>query len=145
MAENTAPNDGGPAFPQIDSFTDPLRRGMSLRDWFAGQALAGLLAQHMPRDEKRGHEPVYRSAYINDDPGLGDEHNLAEDAYIIADAMLEARTGESSAEDRNVQAAIERQEVWASREAERRKRHPGNYGGASDDAPDDDTTTPPAH
>lgn len=49
-------NDGGPAFPQTDlsnygigpgTSPDGARYevyGMSLRDWFAGQALAGLLA-----------------------------------------------------------------------------------------------------
>lgn len=33
--------DGGPAFPG-DSFASQHNHGMSLRDWFAGQALAGL-------------------------------------------------------------------------------------------------------
>jgi hypothetical protein len=36
----TQPNDGGPAFPS-DRFGE---LGMSLRDWFAGQALAGIMA-----------------------------------------------------------------------------------------------------
>ena len=36
----TKPNDGGPAFPS-DRFGE---LGMSLRDWFAGQALAGIMA-----------------------------------------------------------------------------------------------------
>jgi hypothetical protein len=51
-----------------------LHRGMTLRDWFAGQALAGLCAQ---RD------------------GTGDLSWLRKDAvteaYSIADAMLQAR------------------------------------------------------
>ena len=39
------PDDGGPAFPHSSS---PMRGdltewGMTLRDWFAGQALAGML------------------------------------------------------------------------------------------------------
>lgn len=41
-------NDGGPAFPEPplehDHYWHPGTQGMSLRDWFAGQALAGLLA-----------------------------------------------------------------------------------------------------
>lgn len=42
-------NDGGYAFPQPDSdqsgwTSDDHPRGMSLRDWFAGMALAGLSA-----------------------------------------------------------------------------------------------------
>jgi hypothetical protein len=38
-------NDGGPAFPQAEVDQSwPQAPGMSLRDWFAGQALAGLCA-----------------------------------------------------------------------------------------------------
>lgn len=40
----SAPNDGGPAFPVQGSPKYGDRNGMSLRDWFAGQALAGILA-----------------------------------------------------------------------------------------------------
>lgn len=47
-------NDGGPAFPRPHSFNDPHQYsgfsfepqdGMSLRDWFAEQALAGAFAE----------------------------------------------------------------------------------------------------
>lgn len=81
--------DGGPAFPftyTTDSdtystmpngqvvppgFTVELG-GMSLRDWFAGQALSGMSASpNCPKDF--------------------DEHHLARSAYEIADAMLAAR------------------------------------------------------
>ena len=53
--------DGGPAFPQWDghAFTgDPqqLQGGMSLRDWFAGMALQGLLAMCVERGLKDGDE-----------------------------------------------------------------------------------------
>ena len=37
-------NDGGPAFPHVgnpQSGFDYIAMGMTLRDWFAGQALAG--------------------------------------------------------------------------------------------------------
>ena len=45
-------NDGGPAFPHLDLYagagnsqpTPTQYNGMSLRDWFAGQALAGMIA-----------------------------------------------------------------------------------------------------
>ena len=43
-------NDGGPAFPSkftTDEHGTPVTawvKGMSLRDWFAGQALVGMLA-----------------------------------------------------------------------------------------------------
>jgi len=69
-------NDGGPAFP-IDpehgvSHKGEIYRatmGMTLRDWFAGQALAGLLAGTLP-------------------PAIP---MMADDAYKQADAMLAAR------------------------------------------------------
>jgi hypothetical protein len=71
-------NDGGPAFPMNASTGDPrdgvyCQNGMSLRDWFAGQALAGLLS-----------EPKYT-------PEM--PHRYAKASYIMADAMLKARGG----------------------------------------------------
>jgi len=36
-------NDGGPAFPCVDA-RGFVSTGMTLRDWFAGQALAGIMA-----------------------------------------------------------------------------------------------------
>lgn len=59
-------NDGGHAFPQLNS------TGMTLRDWFAGQVLAGGLCKHGEPYDGRG---------------------AAQDAYIIADWMIEARKG----------------------------------------------------
>ena len=74
----SVPHDGGPAFPGEEarpslggSFRIP-RSGMSLRDYFAGQALAGLLASS---------------------PGLIDDRVMAFNAYAIADAMIAARDG----------------------------------------------------
>ena len=67
-------NDGGPAFPAIpgDKVQGPCCYwgGMSLRDWFAGQALVGLV----PFD-------------------LGDEKTVTY-AYMIANAMLAEREKE---------------------------------------------------
>ena len=74
MSDNI--KDGGPAFPVVRMPLDPdtilNRPGMSLRDWFAGQALAGI----MPSDGRPD----------------GDV-NKAQWAYEIADAMLKAREG----------------------------------------------------
>jgi hypothetical protein len=62
-------NDGGPAFPvptHNDGNGNPvLRAGMTLRDWFAGQALVGLIGVMEANDEQ-----------------------LATAAYEIADAMM---------------------------------------------------------
>jgi hypothetical protein len=66
----TTNKDGGPAFPQGDDGS--WGTGMTLRDWFAGQALAGLLACGEAHDEHT--DSVTAGA-----------------AYKMADAMLTAR------------------------------------------------------
>jgi uncharacterized protein YodC (DUF2158 family) len=58
--------DGGPAFPH-QGYS---HQGLSIRDWFAGQALAGLIVVH---------------------PQVNGLDALAVDAYRIADAMLAER------------------------------------------------------
>jgi uncharacterized protein YodC (DUF2158 family) len=61
--------DGGPAFP----FPEISHGGMSLRDWFAGQVIAGMFAGRAT--------------------GAGNSRKeWAEGAYRMADAMLAART-----------------------------------------------------
>jgi len=71
-------NDGGPALPTADAYHPSGqiaygRKGMSLRDWFAGQALSGLLAGRGNNGDKAP--------------------NWANGSYAIADAMLKARGG----------------------------------------------------
>ena len=69
--------DGGQAFPMAGStdlnwnHTYP-EYGLTVRDWFAGQALAGLYAS--------GPYDCY-------------QHGMAHDAYLAADAMIAARKG----------------------------------------------------
>ena len=75
-------NDGGPAFPRtlvkVAGGNDPFSRseatayGMSLRDYFAGQALGRSL-------RKRGDSGV-------------DYEELARRAYALADAMIAERS-----------------------------------------------------
>lgn len=70
--------DGGPAFPQgFDG--GPYDGGMSLRDWFAGMAMQGIMAAQEPE------------SFFYESPD--DEHAswVAPTAFIIADAMLAAR------------------------------------------------------
>ena len=50
--------------------------GMTLRDYFAAKAMQGMLANHHP----------YQAS---------DEKMFARDAYVVADAMLEARDAET--------------------------------------------------
>ncbi len=78
-------NDGGCAFPRPASIgnnyatgeagvvVDP-QTGMSLRDWFAGMALQGLLSFSPPQCETQLRAK-----------------EASKDAYRLADAMLEAR------------------------------------------------------
>ena len=66
---NNPINDGGPAFPITENGLQGYN-GMTLRDWFAGQALAGLLSLARPD-----------ASIIND----------AYTSYSFADAMLAAR------------------------------------------------------
>ncbi len=81
-------NDGGPAFPGGESYElvdlygnkaryskAPLKSGMTLRDYFAGQALAGWLASFTPDEPAK---PKVCAAL----------------AYAMADAMIAAKGGE---------------------------------------------------
>lgn len=60
-----------PAFP-VTSCAEHQFTGMTLRDYFAGKALNGMLANQHP--------------YVQ-----SDEHMFARDSYKLADAMLKAR------------------------------------------------------
>ncbi|WP_386681906.1 hypothetical protein [Loktanella sp. R86503] len=79
----TKPDDGGPAYPQHDlsqygmgpSYRGEFHtvEGMSLRDYFAGQAIQGFCA-----------DPSSHQVF-------GDATDAAENAYMVADAMIAAR------------------------------------------------------
>ena len=62
MSDTT--RDGGPAFPSPGAFD-----GMSLRDWFAGQAMKALV--------ETGH--------------FNNSEEMSAHAYSLADAMIEGR------------------------------------------------------
>ena len=62
-------DDGGPAFPTDGGVS--YVAGMTLRDWFAGQALAG--------------------AMVDDENGVEDHDKMAAYCYRQADAMIAAR------------------------------------------------------
>ena len=70
-------NDGGPAFPHPALANEAFQPsydmgGMTLRDWFAGQALSSIYMRFVPDAEPEADD-------------------VATQAYIIADAMIEAR------------------------------------------------------
>lgn len=75
-----AQNDGGFAFPVPNDANTNGQEGMTLRDWFAGQALAGLI----------GHGNSLVSDEYNPTTTMGDI--VAGHAYFLADAMLKARS-----------------------------------------------------
>lgn len=68
---------GGPAFPiSIPGVGDNGCPGMSLRDWFAGQALVACIQKCVPQEC---------------DTGENMEQMFARKAFLVADAMLAAR------------------------------------------------------
>lgn len=72
--------NGGPAFPiSIPGFGDNRMGGMSLRDWFAGQALAGMVSD-LDGDTIESLAEGERGGRF-----------FAKAAYALADAMLKAR------------------------------------------------------
>ena len=79
----TEHNTGGPAFPMTgfetrngQSFQAVYQHGMTLRDYFAAKAMQAIMGS----DRYMGVIGLNNYA-----------HNVSKDAYIMADAMLEAR------------------------------------------------------
>lgn len=106
----TKPNDDIPAFPvptisgpDLEVSYPPHVRGMTLRDWFAGQAMAAMvnsyrtvLRGHDDADDERDGDFVrpHREMILDKNTITGEmdgSTEIAEDAYAIADAMLAAR------------------------------------------------------
>ncbi|CAH1649906.1 conserved hypothetical protein [Hyphomicrobiales bacterium] len=71
-------NDGGPAFPVVDQGMHGTY-GISQRDYFAAQAMIGLL--HPGWEANAGNQPEL----------------VARHAYALADAMLKARSNPEQA------------------------------------------------
>lgn len=77
-------SNGGPAFPIIEmdsTFGTRVSEGMTLRDWFAGMALQGLLAGQ--------RDVILIEAGARDFPEA--VSCVSEEAYFYADAMLKQR------------------------------------------------------
>jgi hypothetical protein len=78
------------AFPMYFHGADSLQQGMTLRDYFAAQALQGLVSFH--GTPQSGGGAGYGSVSIGG-PGRFYSHaQQAHDAYRYADAMLAARS-----------------------------------------------------
>lgn len=72
----TQQDNGGPAFPTTAGQV-VYSHGMTLRDWFAGQALSGMLS-NCDESGLNGWGGMYEAA--------------AKEAYSFADALLAARS-----------------------------------------------------
>lgn len=89
-ADKTIDN-GGPAFSvcfeggQNNGDQPYFHEGMSLRDWFAGQALAGIFSSRWYSDHVKDLHKIMdvRDQYIG----------ASKTAYAAADAMIAARKG----------------------------------------------------
>ena len=93
-------NDGGPALPTADAYHPSGqiaygRKGMSLRDWFAGQALAAFVTAHSKDMHKQAmedgvsqSEETYLPKFFGE-AGFWD--SVPQAAYALADAMIAER------------------------------------------------------
>lgn len=79
--------DGGPAFPiygKLNEWGYAEQPGMTLRDYFAAKAMAALV---LATEQKYLSDPIKHEACRASE----DSEYVAQDAYAIADAMLNER------------------------------------------------------
>ncbi len=74
---------GGPAFPSHGSMGEVAQEGMTLRDYFAAKAMQGLISC-----------PDWREG-AGEDVGMDASDYTASVAYMMADAMLNAKPGDA--------------------------------------------------
>ena len=74
-------NTGGPAFPVPDIDGSAVAEGMTLRDYFAGQAMNRMIERAVMHFNETGHGNDWEDFH----------EYIGEQSYLIADAMLKAR------------------------------------------------------
>jgi len=85
----TPSNDGGAAFPTA-TLAQKTKGGMTLRDYFAGQALAQLIKREV-REIRKDRRKIDCFG-LDDSPEVPwHTSHIASESYAIADAMLAAR------------------------------------------------------
>jgi hypothetical protein len=101
MEGKAVERDGGPAFPNPGMYylrgnepteINPAVDGMSLRDWFAGQALTGFLTQTVSEECESGARDLVARWPCRSNT---EQHTLARLVYSMADAMLATREARS--------------------------------------------------
>jgi len=104
-------DDGGPAFPRSGDNFGRTREGMSLRDWFAGQAMQAMVGSYRmtlrgkdESDDEREADHTYphRDMMVDKNIHTGEyegANEIADDAYVIADAMIAARKPPANPEE----------------------------------------------
>lgn len=95
-------DDGGPAFPVADMGKTQCP-GLSLRDYFAAKAMQAMVGSYRMTmrgkdesydDQESDHTYPHRDMMVDKNQHTGEyegANEIADDAYIIADAMLAAR------------------------------------------------------
>ena len=87
------PQDGGPAFPHSKSrgHLQDCLPGMSLRDWFAGQALPQAIMDYDRMTRSGSGKDDFEWVTPHKFNGRTREQIIAAQAYQYADALLSAR------------------------------------------------------
>ncbi len=86
-------DDGGPWMPHYDDVEHKIVPGMSTLDYFAGQALAGMMVGSVGTIGNSKDVSAYAKGHCN--------HVIADRAYVIAANMIAEKRRREGADDAN--------------------------------------------